>query len=425
MREFVPDRAQAVVEEVAAFFCTGSAEFRANPCRFAAQLLDAGPVHRLPGGTVVVLGHREADRVLRDPRFGHGAAKLYETTLLGLRARSFMQLDAPVHAWMRGRVSPYFAAHRVSALREVVGQHARALVDECAGREAEFVTDFAEPLAMSVIADLLGVPPQDRERFHHDSRLVVRGLDDAAHSTPAPDVARARYRFVRYFHRLAELRGREPGDDVVSAMRQPYREHGGASTAELVTTCGLLLSAGFETTVDLLGSAVLQLARLPEEAGWRLAERPGTLAAVVEETLRLHPPVQLTFRGALTDAEIDGIPVRAGTLVGVILAAANRDPAVHDDPHAFRPERHLMPPRRERGRPSVRHLAFGAGPHFCLGAALGRLEARTALAALAPRRPRLTNAPWAYKDTLTVRGLDRLPVHWRTAHAPTLPGAQT
>ncbi|MEU7135938.1 cytochrome P450 [Streptomyces sp. NPDC046261] len=412
MAEPFVGRAGRVARDLSLLFGVdvGGAAFRADPYRFYARALEAGPVHRLPGGTVTVLGHRAATRVLRDPRFGHGATALHEKTLVGLPARSFMQLDAPGHTRLRRRVAPRFSVHRVAALEAPLRRHVGDLVDGCAGRDTDFVAGFAEPLAMTVISEVLGVPPRDRERFRDDARLVVRGLDEAAHKVPDPAIARARYRFVRYFQKLALLRRREPGDDLVSLLAG----EGGAATGELVTTCGLLLSAGYETIVDLLGSTVWELARAPEPSGWRLAEHPDAVEAVVEEALRMYPPVQCTLRGTLADVEIAGLAVPAGTVVCVVLAAANRDPAVHADPHAFRPERHLRPTMARGLSPSPPHLAFGGGPHFCLGAALARLEARTALTALAPCRPELTGDSWAYKENLMVRGLDTLPVRWRS-----------
>ncbi|MCA6091909.1 cytochrome P450 [Streptomyces sp. SCA3-4] len=386
----------------------GSPGFIADPYARASPALAEGPVRRLPGGTVAALGHRAAARVLRDPRFGHGATTLYGTTLAGVRARSFMQLDPPGHARLRGQVATRFAPHRIAAMESTLSARVRALVRERAGRDIDFVTDFAEPLAMSVISDFLGIPEPDRHQFHHDSRLVVRGLDDAAHPAADPAIGQARYRFMRYFRKLAERRRHTPQGDLVSTMVHS----GGASTGELLTTCGLVMSAGYETTVDLLSSAVLELARLPEGAGWRMAEEPQKRQAMVEEVLRLHPPVMGTARSALTGADVDGAEVEKGTTVAVLLAAANRDPHVYEQPHAFLPDRYLGPAGSGSKDAPPRHLSFGGGPHFCLGAALARLEADIVLSALAPCRPQLTGE-WSYKDSLSVRGLRRLPVRWR------------
>ncbi|MBT2386621.1 cytochrome P450 [Streptomyces sp. ISL-11] len=420
MREPPVDQIRLAVQELAAVFGVDMHDpaFSADPYCFAARALEDGPVHRLPSGSVAVLGHRAAAQVLRDPRFGHGATALYERTAAGARARSFLQLDAPGHTRLRGQVAARFAPRRLTALQEPLRRHAQELVHSHAGQEVDFITDFAEPLAMSAISDVLGVPETDRERFRHDSRLVVRGLDDAICAEPDPVIGQARYRFVRYFRTLAERRRQAPGDDLVSMMIA-----GGADTGELVTTCGLLLSAGYETTVNLLGSTVLELAHASETTGWQLAGHLDTLFAVVEEALRLHPPVQLTARSALRDTDITGIRVPKGTLVLVVLAAANRDPAVYDDPHAFLPGRHLRTAGSGRGQTPPQHLSFGAGPHFCLGAPLARLEAHIALEALALCRPGLADGSWTYKNSLTVRGPERLPVRWRPPGRPQDPPA--
>ncbi|MCS0636691.1 cytochrome P450 [Streptomyces sp. LP05-1] len=411
---------RAAVRELALFLGTSVEDpgFLADPNRCLTPAMRARSVHRLPGGALAVLGHAACAEVLGDARFGHGAGELYETSLLGLPARSFLQLDAPAHTRLRGQVARYFSGRRVRVLAERVTRHSRELVHGCPDGPGDFVAGVAEPLAMAVMSEVLGVPDQERKAFRRDARLVVQGLDHPARVLDEPAVARARFRLVRFFHRqAARPRGPAEQDGLLSTLLRPP-DGPPADIREAVTTCGLLLSAGYDTTVSLLSHAVAQLSGDRSGRLWALARDPALVDAVVEEVLRLHSPVQVAPRAALCDVVLRGVPAARGTVVLPLLAAANRDPDVFDAPHAFRPRRHLP---RDGGSRAARHLALGAGAHFCLGAALARLTARTALSVLAGRPPRLREAPRDYQNNVVVRGLRRLPVDWpprRTATAP-------
>lgn len=392
--------------------------FLADPHRCLSPEVRARPVHRLPGGALVVLGHGACSRVLRDADFGHGAGELYEMTLLGLQARSFLQLDAPGHARLRGQVARHFSVRTVQGLVESVAANCRALVADCPQGPGDFVAQVAEPLAMSVISDVLGVAEADRAAFQRDARLVIQGLDQPARDTDERATAQARFRFVRYFHQQVRARRQTPRDDLVSTLlHRP--DAAVAEIREVVTTCSLLLSAGYDTTVSLLSHAMAELADAPSDNGWALARDPKTVDAVVEEVLRLRSPVQVAPRAAVRDTVLEGVPVSRGTIVLPLLAAANRDPAVYQDPDAFSPERHLPLPGQPVAAP--RHLAFGAGAHFCLGAALARLTVQHALSVLATRPPRAGATPRTYQENVVVRGLRTLPVAWPPRTPPTCP----
>ncbi|MFH8796011.1 cytochrome P450 [Streptomyces sp. NPDC017941] len=383
--------------------------FLADPHQCVTPAMRARPVHRLPGGAVTVLGHTACSEVLRGAHFGHGAGELYEMTLLGLPARSFLQLDAPGHTRLRGQVARHFSVRRVQGLAQSVAAHVRALVADCRQGPGDFVTDVAEPLAMSVISDVLGVADEDRPAFQRDARLVVQGLDQPARVTDERATARARFRFVRYFHQQVKARRAAPTDDLVSTLL--HRPDGTvAEVREVVTTCSLLLSAGYDTTVSLLSHAVAELAGDRSGQGWDLARDTRTADAVVEEVLRLHSPVQIAPRAVVRDTDLQGVALSRGTIVLPVLAFANRDPAVYEDPDVFRPQRHLRTHTSDRAQP--RHLALGAGAHFCLGAALARLTARHALSVLAVDPPMSRDEPRTYQDNVAVRGLRTLPVTW-------------
>jgi cytochrome P450 len=230
---------------------------------------------------------------------------------------------------------------------------------------------------------------------------MARGLDPAFLQTPETiePAVRARRAFIAYFRELAEQRRRKPGDDLLSALVAVSDAGDVLSEGELLVTLTLLLIAGHETTTNLIGNGVLALLRHPEGVG--LVGADGENAErVVEEVLRYDSPVQLTARTALRDAEIGGAEVPEGSQVIVLLGAANRDPAARADPEVF-------DPAAEPGR----HLAFGQGIHFCLGAPLARLEGRIAFRELARRAPSLSLAgDPAWNATTTLRGLSTLPV---------------
>ncbi|MFG1617297.1 cytochrome P450 [Nonomuraea wenchangensis] len=320
-------------------------------------------------------------------------------------------MDPPDHTRLRGLVSRAFTPRMVERLRPRVEAVTAGLI-AALPEEGDLVSGFAYPLPVMVICEMLGVPPEDHERFQGWSETAARSLDPMLTAELISESGRSGREFRDYFRDLLELRRRQPGDDLLSALTRVEE----LTEGELLATCVLLLVAGHETTVNLIANGVLALVRhgLLRQA----AERP---RQVVEEVLRYDPPVQLTGRVALRDAELGGTPVPAGTAVVALIGAANRDPAVFPDPDRFDPDRfdpdrtgpdRTDPRRLDGAREPGRHLAFGLGIHFCLGATLARMEgeiALSALAAAAPRMELLDPAP-PYRPNLVLRGLAELPV---------------
>ncbi|MFF0771946.1 cytochrome P450 [Nonomuraea wenchangensis] len=325
-------------------------------------------------------------------------------------------MDPPDHTRLRGLVSRAFTPRMVERLRPRVEAVTAGLI-AALPEEGDLVSGFAYPLPVMVICEMLGVPPEDHERFQGWSETAARSLDPMLTAELISESGRSGREFRDYFRDLLELRRRQPGDDLLSALTRVEE----LTEGELLATCVLLLVAGHETTVNLIANGVLALVRngLLRHA----AERP---RQVVEEVLRYDPPVQLTGRVALRDAELGGTPVPAGTAVVALIGAANRDPAAFPDPDRFDPDRfdpgrsdpgrsdpgRSGPGSSDGGREPGRHLAFGLGIHFCLGATLARMEgeiALSALAAAAPRMELLDPAP-PYRPNLVLRGLAKLPV---------------
>ncbi|GLY79828.1 cytochrome P450 [Actinoallomurus iriomotensis] len=370
-------------------------EFSADPYAHYRSLRAAGPLVHTAGGLWLSTSFAVCTQVLRDPRFGHG-----DTGPAGRppRRRSFLTLDPPEHTRLRRLVSRAFTARLVERLRPRVS----AIVDELlAGLDGEvdLIAGLAHPLPVIVISEMLGVPPEDEERFKDWSDALARGLDPDFVVPPDELTHRdqAREEFAEYFRELAARRRAAPGDDLLSGLVAIEE----LTEDDLIATCVLLLVAGHETTVNLIANGTLALLRSPDQLAW-FRDHPDEAAAAVEELLRYDPPVQLSARVALEDAEIAGQRIGRGEPIMLLLGAANRDPEVFTDPDHLNLTRWLTE--------APRHLAFGQGIHFCLGAPLARIEGQTALTALMRREVTLMPGPLRYKDNLILRGLAELPV---------------
>jgi cytochrome P450 len=311
-------------------------------------------------------------------------------------------LDPPDHGRIRGLVGQSFSARYIEEQRSAVRNVVDSLIDKIAGAgEIDFVREFALALPMTVICDMLGIPPADRRDF----RAWTSGAGGTLEPMPTPEVQdsadRSSEAFEAYFSALIEERRRSPGDDLLTKLITAESEEGKLSHEELISNAVLLLAAGFETTTNLLGNGLLALLRNPAE--WRrLREEPGIAANATEELLRYDSPVQMaTPRVATVDVEIDGCVIPEGETVVAIVASGNRDP-----------ERFEGPDRLDLGRDDPAPLSFGAGPHFCLGAALARLEGAEAFQALARRLPHLElfDAEPTWLPTLNLHGVQSLMV---------------
>ena len=280
-----------------------------------------------------------------------------------------------------------------------------SLLDEVAGAgRFEVIADLAYPLPVAVICRLLGVPIEDEPQFSRASALLAAALDPVISFTgQAPDsfdeMFQAGLWLREYLRELIARRRRDPGDDLMSALIHVEESGDQLTEEEIIATCNLLLIAGHETTVNLIANAILAMLRHPTQ--WAaLSADPQRVSAVVEETLRYDPPVQLMGRIAADDMTIGDTDIPKGDAMMLLLAAAHHDPAAVDRPDEFDPDRE-----------TIRHLGFGKGPHFCLGAPLARLEAAVALSKLTARFPqaRLAGEP-QYKPNLTLRGMASLEV---------------
>jgi hypothetical protein len=324
---------------------------------------------------------------------------------------SLIAISGVQHARLRKLVSHAFTPRAIAALSTRVEEIAHQLLDELADRERfDLVDSYAALLPVTVITEILGVPASMRRQFLHWINHAALALEPAL---PWRDYRLAeaanRQSHAWFDEHIARLR-RDPGDDLLSRMIQAVDGSDRLTDTELRVTALLVLGAGFETTVNLIGNAVALLLTHPAQLE-RLRAEPGGWPNAVEEVLRHDSPIQVTLRTPSVDTPVAGIPVPAGRPVVIMLAGANRDPAQFPDPHRF-----------DTTRPNARdHLAFSAGPHFCLGAQLARLEAATALRVLFDRFPNLTlTAQPTRRTTRVLRGYHHLPVS-QTQPARALP----
>jgi cytochrome P450 len=385
-----------------------SPDGRRDPYPRYAELHSLGPVSPVAPATgydVVVCGYEAAVRVLRDTTFrmldaeylDRGGTRWREHPALKTLQDSIFFTNGPDHTRVRRLFSQAFTARRMAALEPAIVRLTERLLDRIATLDApvDFMAEFALPLPSDVIGELLGVPEEDRAWFPPRVRTFGAILEIGRRSfreITAADAAAVE--LTDYFTGLLARRRAEPREDLVSALVQ--LQSGEVSDTELLANLITLFNAGFVTTTHLLGNG---LALLLENPAARAALHANP-TPVVEEMLRYEPPVHFGVRYAATDTDIQGVPVAKGSTVLVLMGAANRDPARFADPGVFDPT-----------RPDNQHLAFSAGPHYCLGAALSRLEGQLALPRLLERFPDLAIAGTpGERNQLMLRGFASLPI---------------
>lgn len=377
-----------------------------DPYPVYRRLREAAPALLTAEGALVLSTHDGCSAALRHRALGKG------DELLGMQfsnvspdvreiiteriGASMLFANPPEHTRLRRLVSDQFTPRHVEALAAAVARRTDLLLDALAeAGEADFVTAFALPLPLEVIADLLGVPQEDRAFFlpmvGSLGNMTSPGLsdDDLAPILAAGDQTGA------YFTDLLARKRREPGDDLLTRLVT----HDGLTDDEVISTAILLFGAGFETTTNLLGNGLALLFDHPGALATLRAD-PSLIPGAVEEFLRYEPPIQVDARTALAPLTLYGADLGPGGTVLTLLAAANRDPARFADPD-----------RLDLTRAPNDHLSFAAGPHFCLGAHLTRLEARVAFTRLLARFPGLSpTAPPVRRAGVSLRGHSRLPV---------------
>ncbi len=379
-----------------------------DPYPIYRQLQQHEPAYWVPsampgGGMWLITRYADVVALLREAHFSNDMSRIIPAEQLPEFSKTLIFRDPPDHTRLRSLVGQAFTPRRVRDLEPRIA----AIADELLARvrphgTMDFAADFAAALPSIVIAELLGVPNEERAQFQAWSHAIASGADN--HRTTAE--GRQAYRdagaaLARYFRDLLAERRRQPQDDLITALLQARDVQDRLSEDELLQTCSLLLLGGYETTVRLIGNGLLTLLRHPDQLTL-LRQRPALLPQAIEEMLRYESPVQQAITRITTEpVEIAGRRIEAGQVLSAVIGAANCDPDQFPDPDRF-----------DITRDPNRHLAFGFGIHFCLGAPLARLEARVAFARLFEQMPnlRLVNDEADWEPNTRVRGLRSLPI---------------
>jgi cytochrome P450 len=381
--------------------------FLADPYPVFAALREQAPVHWHEGlGVHLAVSYAACDALLRNRSLGRIWRDREPVDTFAafnlLHQTSILESEPPTHTRLRRLVAGAFGRGHVERMRPWVAGLADRLVADLVerlrdGQPTDLIAAVAEPLPVEVIAELLDVPQADRKLLRPWSNAIVKMYEYGLGSDLQLAAEAASRQFVEYLRELVAQRRRQPGDDLISDLVAAADGADRLSQDEIVGTCVLLLMAGHEATVNVVGNGVNALAHRPDE--WaRVVADPALVASCAEEMTRFDSSLQLFERTAGADVELAGTTIRAGEKVAALLGAANRDPAAFADPDRF-----------DAGRETNSHLGFGAGIHFCLGAPLARVELQSVVGSLAARLPELTlNAEPVRRPEFVIRGLTAL-----------------
>ena len=393
-----------------------SREFRANPYPFYARLRAEAPVYRtlLPDKQAawlitryddVLMALKDEQRFSKDRLAAMTPAQLKKTPwvppMFAPLNRTILDTDFEEHARLRGLIHLAFTPRRIEQMRERVQSLANELLEAAERRgQMELIHDYALPIPLTIISEMLGIPEKDRAQFHRWTKTLINlSANPNGLLLGIPQLMF----MLRYLRRLFKQRRADPRDDLITALAAA--EEGGhrLTDDELMAMVFVLLIAGHETTVNLIGSGALALLEYPEQM-WLLRQRPELIKSAIEELLRYVNPVEeATERYAREDVTLHGVTIPKGQMVLAVIASANRDEQAFADPD-----------RLDLTRENNKHLSFGLGAHYCVGAPLARLEGQIAIQTLVERLPNLhlATAPQAlrWRPGLTVRGLEALPV---------------
>ncbi len=382
-------------------------EFISDPYPYLAQLRDKEkPIWHEDLGIYLAATHKDASEVLRNKSLG----RIYVDrtpesdwkTFNWLHSESILESEPPKHTRIRGLISKAFNRARIESLRPKIEVIVEELLNELINSSSTFdlISNYAEPLPVRVIAELLGFPRSEEHLLRPWSQAIVKMYEVDPSETAKLDARRAAAEFSQYVHELMVARRANPGSDLISELAQVEEAGERLSAHELIATCVLLLNAGHEASVNGFGNGMVALLNNEKQRELLFSDpdKHGELA--IEEFLRFDSPLQLFERTAKEDVEIGGVIIRKGEKIASLLGAANRDGNAFDNPDSMDITRTPNP-----------HISFGGGIHFCIGAPLARLEMSIALPALIKRFPnlQLSNEP-KRRDSFTLRGYERVEV---------------
>ena len=389
-----------------AFVDLMSQQHKADPFPYYAQLRAQAPVHKTMihgvGDVWLVTRYEDVVAVLKDKRFAkdprNAGRRVREPDEweIKIMSNNLLRYDDPNHRRVRGLAAKALKRCGIEHLKVRIASVTDELLDALAPRsEADLLHDFAHPLPLIAISDLMGIPPEDHNK-------MPRWIEQATSPSGPPDMA-ILSEFLRYLQRLTERRRQSPEDDLISALVAAESDGDRLTPDELVATATAMIIAGHETAVNLLSSGALTLLQHPDQRDLLLGQ-PDLVAPAVEELLRFSAPVEsATERFAVEDVELRGERIARGDILLAVVASANRDGEIFDDPN-----------RLDITRTPNPHVAFGSGAHYCMGAPFAQMQAETAFLKLFERFPHLSLAapsdrlPW--KQMPILRGLEALPV---------------
>jgi len=389
----------------AAFAAILDPSARADPYPLYRALRESGPEHIDESGVWIFSDHATCSAVLRDLRFSadyeHRTRRFRTEPLSSIPPAAAFLIDPPDHTRLRGLVSNAFTPRMVERLRPGMQQLVDEVLDELEKQETiDLIADFAYPLPVTVGADMLGVPVEEPAEFRRRTQDAAAMLEPIRSAEMIERAEESSAWFFEFFQRLIPERRAHPRDDLLSALVAAEDAGDKLTEPELITTCIGLLVAAHETARNLIGNGMLALLRHPDQLGL-LRRQPELIRSAVEELLRYDSSIQLTSRVATEAVAIGNVSIAPEEDALILIAAANRDPAVFPDPE-----------RLDITRQDNRHLSFSTGLHYCLGAALARVEGQVAIETLVRRYPdmRLVDGEVRWRDSVTLRGLHALPL---------------
>tara|TARA_Y100000588_G_scaffold347211_1_gene395837 strand:- start:345 stop:1580 length:1236 start_codon:yes stop_codon:yes gene_type:complete len=396
--------------------------FIADPYPTYQRLLERDPLHRSAlTGALVVTRYQDVDAILRDQQRFRNELRATPGRLASARALqeltpSLLNLDPPDHSRLRGLVNRAFSPRQINKMEDSIRETAHALLDEVGdSNEFDLISNLATLLPMIVIAKMIGVPTEDRERFKKWSHQFARVLEPNLTTAESDLVFKTADEFRNYFAPIIERRRGSPSDDLVSELVRAEENGQKLTTEETEVTLRLLLVAGNETTTNLIGNGLRALLQFPEQLDL-LRNQPQLIENAIEELLRYDPPVQLDARYVPEEVKIGDKVAKGNSRVVLLIGAANRDSEQFDEPNTL-----------DITRPDSGNISFGRGIHHCLGAPLARLEARIAFEVLLDRFDQIqfTEKEPVYKPNIVLRGLHEFPVRVHQRNGRSYSGSQS
>lgn len=390
-----------------------TAEFLEHPYPTFERLRNEAPVFWSESGKYWLISrYQEANAILRNIGYGkelqhwrqfNPLVRLGLEMIPAIKSKMSWMLnqDPPDHTRLRGLVNKAFTPTMVNALKPHIQKIADNLIDSFQSKGGcDLVADYAFQLPVTVIAEMLGIPAADRERFKSWSHAMTEALEPSFNIAHMGASNRANNELIEYLRPLVEERRTNPKDDLISALVKAEEEGSKLTEEELLGNCVLLLVAGHETTVNLIGNSVYLLMTHPEALS-QLRGSPVLIDSAINECLRYESPVQMMRRLASEDVELNGKKIKKGDMLIILIGSANRDPAEFENPDVF-----------DIARTKNKHLAFGLGIHHCLGSSLAEAEGQIAVNTLINRLPnlRLTEARLEHRMPFALRGMKNIPV---------------